>query len=75
MHAKCFAIVVHGFVNATYNVVEGGILDTLFQLNVKGMTAFFDLFVEGTITSEADGSASGYTLLTKIIFELESIHL
>ena len=32
--------VVHGFVNGTYDVVEGESLDTIFQLNVKGETRF-----------------------------------
>ena len=51
-------IVVHGFVNATYEVVEDQLLDTLFQLNVKGITAFSGLNIEGTITAEAGGDTS-----------------
>ena len=51
-------IVVHGFVDATYDVVEDERLDTLFQLNVKGMTAFPSLIIEGTITAVAGGDAS-----------------
>ena len=49
---------VHGFVNATYNVVENGRLDTLFRLNVKGETAFPSLFISGIITAGAGGAAS-----------------
>ena len=57
-HFSKLVILVHGFVNATSYVVEGGTLDTLFQLNVKGMTAFSGLNFEGTITAAAGGSAS-----------------
>ena len=52
---------VHGFVNANYDVMEGERLDTTFLLNVKGMTNFplvfsgtiFPLTIEGTITAQA----------------------
>ena len=49
---------VHGFANATYDVVEGERLDTFFQLNVKGMTAFPSLIIQGTVTTVAGGTAS-----------------
>ena len=52
-------ITVHGFLNATYFVVEDERLDTTFRLNVKGRTNFpitisgmsFPLTIEGTITA------------------------
>ena len=54
--------VVHGFVEAVYNVMEEDILNTRFELNVKGMTHFSGLLnIQGTITSLAGGSASEYT--------------
>ena len=41
--------------------MEGRILDTRFQLNVKGMTRFPGLLnIQGTITSVAGGTASEY---------------
>ena len=39
-------------------MVEDERVDTLFQLNVKGMTAFTSLIIEGTITAVAGGTAS-----------------
>ena len=39
-------------------MVEDERLDTSFQLNVKGMTAFSSLIITGTITAMADGTAS-----------------
>ena len=50
--------VVHGFVNATYNVTEGGRLNTLFQLNVVEDTSSPALTISGTITAVAGGTAS-----------------
>ena len=58
--------VVHGFVNATYFVVEDERLDTTFRLNVKGMTNFpitisgmlIPLTIEGTITAMAAPTTS-----------------
>ena len=50
---------VHGFANATYNVVEGERLNTFFELNVKGETPFGGaLVVAGTITTASGGTAS-----------------
>ena len=48
---------VHGFVNASYEVVEDGRLDTTFRLNVKGMTNF-PLIIEGVITAMAGPTTS-----------------
>ena len=48
---------VHGFANAVYDVEEGEILDTTFELNVKGTTSLA-LVIWGNITSER-GTASG----------------
>ena len=54
-----YIYIVHGFVNATYDVVEDERLDTVFQLNVKGETTFSDgLVVSGIITTVAGGTAS-----------------
>ena len=41
-----------------YYVDEDDRLDTEFRLNVKGMTALPGLFIRGTITAEAAGTAS-----------------
>ena len=43
---------VHGFVRASYNVIEGDTLATTFSLNVKGRTVLLGA-VTGTATSEA----------------------
>ena len=52
-------ILVHGFRQAVYDVVEGNRLFTDFDLNVKGKTAFAGLLViEGDIDAVADGTAS-----------------
>ena len=48
---------VHGFANASYDVEEGELLETTFELNVKGTTFIILLFILGTITQEA-GTAS-----------------
>ena len=54
--------VVHGFVEAVYTVMEDEVLNTRFELNVKGMTNFpGELNIEGTITATAGGTASEYT--------------
>ncbi|CAI8047950.1 hypothetical protein GBAR_LOCUS26509, partial [Geodia barretti] len=55
----CTLCIVHGFRQSKYDVVEGGRLDTRFQLNVKGTTQFGGgLVVPGLITTAADGTAS-----------------
>ena len=46
---------VHGFLHASYEVMEGDRLDTVFQLFVKGTGG--NLFLDGTITAEASGTA------------------
>ena len=52
-------ILVHGFRQAVYDVVEGNRLFTNFAFNVKGMTAFAgQLVFEGDIDAVADGTAS-----------------
>ena len=54
-----FYYTVHGFLQEEYDVDEDERLDTMFQLNVKGTTQFGSaLVVIGTITAEADGTAS-----------------
>ena len=53
-------IIVHGFANATYEVVEDRRLDTFFELNVKGMTAFPTLIIDGRITAETGGTTSEF---------------
>ena len=50
--AFCPFSTVHGFANASYNVVESELLDTTFQLNVKGTTNVQSLPILGNITSE-----------------------
>lgn len=48
---------VHGFTRAEYNIVEGGRVDTYFQLNVKGETNLTQemrrLSITGRIIAEA----------------------
>ena len=52
-------ILVHGFRQAVYDVVEEDILFTDFAFNVKGMTAFSgQLAFEGDIDVVADGTVS-----------------
>ena len=52
-------ILVHGFHQAVYDVVEEDRLFTDFAFNVKGMTAFSgQLAFEGDIDVVADGTAS-----------------
>ena len=52
-------VAVHGFANATYNVVEGERLNTFFELNVKGETPFGGALVfSGRITTASGGTAS-----------------
>ena len=55
----CFCVhTVHGFANASYDVEEGGVLDTTFELNVKRTTSL-PLVLMGNITSESEtGTAS-----------------
>ena len=49
---------VHGFASASYYVEEGEMLDTVFQLNVKGTTNLPNLTLSGTITSVAGPNTS-----------------
>ena len=51
-------VLVHGFVNATYDVVEGRILDTFFKLNVKGETELLNFSFFGVITAVGGGTSS-----------------
>ena len=49
--------------------MEEDILDTRFQLNVKGITHFPGLLnIQGIITSVAGGTASEYLLLINMSF-------
>ena len=53
---------VHGFAQAVYTVMEGDILNTRFELDVKGITNFTGLLnIRGTITSLPGGTASEYS--------------
>ena len=51
-------ILVHGFVNATYFVVETDELDTFFRLEVKGYLGIPGYNIQGTVTTMAGGTAS-----------------
>ena len=44
---------VHGFVNATYGVLEADRVDTIFRANVKGMTSFANVPLLGTIMANS----------------------
>ena len=50
--------IVHGFLNAIYDVVEDERLDTVFQLNVKGETAFSDALVVSGIIITVEGDTA-----------------
>ena len=60
---------VHGFVKAEYDAIEGDRLEVLFQLNVKGETATNTQSISGTIT-QAGGTASKLYRLTAQRFSL-----
>ena len=51
-------LLVHGFRQSLYNISEGNRLDTQFALNVVGTTQLVAFVFSGTITAEADGTAS-----------------
>ena len=63
-------ILVHGFADATYFVVEDEILNTTFRFNVKGMTNFpitisgmlFPLTIEGEITAMGGPTTSEFII-------------
>ena len=56
---RAFYYTVHGFLQEEYDVDENERLNIMFQLNVNGTTQFGSaLVVIGTITAEADGTAS-----------------
>ena len=59
-------LAVSGFLQREYDVTEGDRLDTIFKLDLKGMTGFRDHLhiFRGTITAEAAGTA-GTLLPTK----------
>ena len=61
--SQCNYFTVHGFQNAVYDVAEDARLETEFALNVVGTTQFSKLVVSGTITLEADGTASKWHLV------------
>ena len=48
-HFSVILSAVHGFLNATYGVLEGDRVNTIFQANVKGMTSFVNVPLLGTI--------------------------
>ena len=54
---------VHGFLQAKYSVTEGDTLETIFKLNVKGMTQFPGLVVLGNIRTEATGTAGNSVVI------------
>ena len=57
----CFHLhTVHGFTNASYDVEEGGRLDTEFELNVKGTTNFPNLNLLGRIVTEPGSNTSEF---------------
>ena len=64
---RAFYYTVHGFLQEEYDVGENERLDTMFQLNVKGITQFGSgLVVIGTITAAADGTASKHYLYNHV---------
>ena len=48
-HFSVILSAVHGFLNATYWVLEAERVDTMFRTNVKGMTSFANVPLLGTI--------------------------
>ena len=60
---------VHGFLQREYSVQEDDRLDTSFQLNVKGRSQFSSILViSGTITAEAQGTASKKVISFLLVF-------
>ena len=52
-------------------MMEQGILNTRFELNVKGMTNFPGLLnIRGTLTSVAGGDASEYTHQCVLLYSI-----
>ena len=52
-HFSVILSAVHGFLNATYGVLEGDRVDTIFRANVKGRTSFANVLLLGTITANS----------------------
>ena len=52
-HFSVILSAVHGFLNATYDVLEADRVDTIFQANVKGMTSFANVPLLGTIMANS----------------------
>ena len=48
-HFSVILSAVHGFLNATYIVLEADRVDTVFQANVKGMSSLANVPLLGTI--------------------------
>ena len=52
-HFSVILSAVHGFFNATHNVLEADRVDTIFRVNVKGMTSFANVPLLGTIVANS----------------------
>ena len=52
-HFSVIFSAVHGFLNATYIVLETDRVDTIFRANVKGMTSFANVPLLGTIVTNS----------------------
>ena len=71
-----FLLSVHGFIQADYDLNEDEFLDTVFRLNVKGMTQFGGaLVVSGSITAAADGTSSKITIAVAAVFSSRGLSL
>ena len=68
--------IVHGFVQAVYTVMEEEILNTRFELNVKGITNFPGFVnIQGIITSVAGGTASEYSSMCTSLQHITSVKI
>ena len=52
-HSLVILSAVHGFLNATYWVLEAERVNTMFRANVKGMTSFANVPLLGTIVGNS----------------------
>ena len=57
-HFSVILSAVHGFLNATYNVLEADRVDTIFRANVKGMTSFANVPLLGTIMANSNSTGT-----------------
>ena len=57
-HFSVILSAVHGFLNATYDVLESERVDTIFRANVKGMTSLMVLPLLGEIVANSTSAGT-----------------